>query len=164
MKFDTGDLGKDAEALAPRLEEFHRQLAGWSKPEFTINGTQFVVQKFLPREGFRVLEMLRTAIAGRVGQSESSLAGMVGAVLSLPMEDMERIQDTFFQRVWFQQSGGRRQNFGDNIDDGLQDLEAVHLYEITARCLAVNFIGLLDGMLSRIASLLRDSAQPNTET
>ena len=156
---------EQAEALRLRLEQAVRKhLKEWAEPNFRIGQVNFMVQKFLPRDGFRVLELLRTAIGPRLGQADSSLTGVVGALLSIPTSDMERLQDTLFQRVWFSSGGGDRANFGDNIDEGMQELEAMHLYEITGRCIVVNFSVSMEGALSHILSAIRNLASQPTET
>ena len=136
--------------------------------------TTFHIGKLLPMEGFDTLERIRLALGksadlSRVGNGSIAEMGAaaVKAILSLPPEDVARIRDDLFAqvRVSVPQSSATLELLG-NEGMAFEDLEPVAVYELLARCIAVNFSASFSAILSGIQSsgLPMDKIGLSTET
>ena len=123
-----------------------QQWGGLTDSEFTIGGVHFVVQKLPPEPAYDLLESilyeLRTP--AQIAGADSSVGGLVSAVLSLTPEFKRRVRDTLFRHITFQGNGAVTPQpligqAGTAIDLAFGGLPVVAIHEVMGRALAVNF-------------------------
>ena len=122
--------------------------------------TTFHIGKMLPMEGFDTLERIRRALGesadlSRVGGGSIAEIGAtaVKAILALPPAEVAHIRDDLFAHVKIAcpQSSGLLDLLG-NEGMAFDELEPVAIYELLARCVAVNFSASFSVVLSSIQS------------
>lgn len=132
------------------LEGFVAKAENLIAPEFTMNDVKFRVTKLAPLKGFDLFEEIRYQLArnadtdhgGKNSEKESAIL-FFKAVLTLNPVIIMDIRSILFVNVEFM--GGE-----SGVDKkytklvGLEEmafstLEAIHIYELLIRCLAVNF-------------------------
>jgi len=147
-------------ALMDRFEDF-------KNPEFEISGVKFKISKLPPMKGFKMAEEIRFNLAKSANQievdgssDEKSAALFFKAILSLPVEFIERLQKELFKHFEFQGSGVDKgwMILSGAEDMAFQDFEIINIYEALARGLIINFSGSFSGMLSVFQSAAQNTA------
>ena len=140
--------------------------SAFAERDFEIGNTHFRVHKLLPMRGFQVLEMIRSALGGKLASvlsdTDSGVATViVGAALSLPPEAVERISAALYERVEFARPGSDYMALTPATQPmAFEDIEPVQIYELLIRCLAVNFTASWDAILSRIREIRPVESSP----
>ena len=134
----------------------------------TIRDTTFTIHKLLPMEGYRVWEPLRVELFDRASRAAisldtSSVAAIVGIILSVSEPVLERVRVKMFEQVFFRnQTAQTEMTLTGNEAMAFQNLEVIHVYEIIVKCLAVNFTPSLLELLSLMDRVLPSSPPPPT--
>ena len=144
-------------------------IRNFTESEFNIGTTHFKVHKLAPKTGFKVLEMIRTAVGPGLSSlpvEGGTMSIITNVVFSIPEDAVERISNAMYERVEFSPAGstGGAMPLLASLEMATEAFEPFEFYELLARCLAVNFTGSWDAILSRIQAPAPNSTQPSTET
>ena len=151
--------------LQQRLEGI---AASFDERELTIGETHFTINKLLPMDGFRVMEKIRVAVGKSIRSVETGdtpATAIVSVLLSLPEETIAQIKTILFGAVTFTNRNAQTPR-GLARDEAMAfvGLEPIHVYEVLARCLAVNFTQSFVEITSRMAAIAPDSPSQNIGT
>ena len=141
--------------------------ASWAKElEFSIKSTRFRITRMLPMDGFAVLEDIRQSIGENIQlirESSSVTTALATVVMAIKPNDLERIRHKLFAEVSFQNEIAKtwRPLYPDEAM-GFNGLEAIHVYEVLGRCLAVNFFDSSQGIARAFQDMTQDTPSPNT--
>lgn len=165
-KLDTGaDEDKDAEAEAKaQAAALADQL---DQREVVIDGTTYRIEKLLPMEAYRVLEVMRR-VAGPIlaGLPKGSSVGVIlGRIMGqVPPETVETVRVALFKNVRFSNDRTKQTFRPLHPDEAMAFSDPVHVYEILVRAMAVNFTASFRAAASRFQETTSISGRPLTET
>lgn len=123
----------------------------WFAERVTIGVTTFEIGKLLPMEAFSILEMLRPAVGAALAlaPANAGLPQMIATVLRLDPVILAGVRPVLFGQVKFTNRGTQTPTvLAGREDEAFVDLEPVHVYEVLGRCLARNFQGSWDALVS----------------
>ncbi len=126
--------------------------------QFTIETTQFRVQKLTPMEAKDVFEVIRVGLAEAGVKATSNADGeATGAsimmLLGLPIHTVNWLIEAMFRTITYKRPDTTENVLGGDEDTGFNGLEMIHVYEVLGRSLIANFIGSLDVVISRFPQL-----------
>ena len=117
-----------------------------NQSKITINDTTFVIGKLGAFKSFKLLEKIRVALAyssNDVKNESTDINGFIKAILALPEELIDEVMEIFFDAVRFikkdEVKGAGLPLEKQNYDMAFASLEPVHIYELLARCITINF-------------------------
>jgi len=137
-------------------------LAQWAKDSnrtsFKINDTYFKIKKLSAFKGFEVAEKIRVAIASEIkGLDAQNPFAILKAILGLPIDAVEEIRAEIFKYIEFSNKNTPQKGAGFALDDSMleaafEGMEIVHVYEVFARGLIVNFFYSLESIAKKIGA------------
>lgn len=133
---------------------------GLDKPEFKIKNTKFDIEKLPIMQNFELAEKIREQMAftannlntGSVNNEEDGAILFFKTILSLPPVFIEELRVAMFNHISFSGSGvekGHMPLLGAE-DMAFNNCEIIHIYEVIARALYINFSGSFSGLMSAI--------------
>ena len=135
-------------------------LDGISERNVTIKGATFHIAPLLPMEGFEVLEEIREAVVSPVGLSRvmenptgpEITQALLTVLAGLPKAVVKSVQRQMFTSVTFTNENALSARVLSGSEAmAFNGLSAFDVYEVTVRCLAVNFLGSSFDFLSRLS-------------
>ena len=123
--------------------EIKGSLGEYGETEFTIQSTRFKIYKLSPSEAFSTLEKIRVASAPVLASTETggNFAAVVAELLKVDSEQLVRIRDDLFKGVRFINDIAKTETtLRGNVDMAFNGLLPIHIYEVLARALIVNFL------------------------
>ena len=133
--------------------------------EFEIDGTRFFVAKLPAMAAFFLLEQIRhelgksQALTIPEGAEEQTITALLKMVLSLDPAFVRLVRLKLFEKVSFSNARVTTpQPLAGAEDTAFDGLEPVAVYEVLLRCLAVNFLGSLRGLVSKLGDANLDSS------
>lgn len=151
------------------IKLFADRIGSFGNKEFEISGVKFQIEKLPPMTGFKMAEEIRfnlsnTANGIELKNSDSDLEAAVlffKAILGLPVEFIENIQQTLFETIQFQGGGSGVEKGWAKLkgmeDMAFQNFEIVNIYEVLVRGLYINFSGSFSGIMSAFPQGASDS-------
>ena len=117
-----------------------------NQSKITINDVTFSIGKLPAFRSFKLLEKIRVALAhssNDVKASSSDINGFIKSVLALPESLVDEVMEVFFDSVKFikkeEVKGTGLPLEKQYYDMAFASLEPVHIYELLARCILINF-------------------------
>ena len=132
------------------------------KPEVSIAGTQFRLDKIPTMEGYHILEGIRRAAADTIRDPlpmisvDPSLA-ILFAILKFEVPFVESLRMKLFAHIKFSSATTSLVRLKGSEDEAFEKCEPSAVYEILFRSLAVNFTASFRNLLGDLSSL------PNSE-
>ena len=128
----------------------------WEQTQVEIRGTNFEIRQMLAMDAFEVLERIRESLAGGMlqtsatGDSTEMVGRLISSVLSIPRESLAPIRDDMFRNVRFTNRTAKTPMIvHGNEGMAFNGLLPVHIYELLARALCVNFTESVAEILRR---------------
>ena len=141
-----------------------------TKTEFEISGTRFFIAKLPAMAAFDLLELIRhelgrsQALKVPEGTSDGDVHSLLKLVLSLDPAFVRLVRRELFSKVSFANARiATPQPLAGAEDTAFDTLEAVTIYEVLLRALAVNFTESLRAVVSRFgdATLASSPSEPS---
>lgn len=131
--------------------------------EHTINGVRFAIGKLPALRSFTLLEYIRKTLADQdstagvdLSDPTISVVMLIKAVAGIPPENVEHVRNELFEFIQFWtkgvKGGGGVPLLGSE-DMAFEELEPVHIYELIAEALKVNFTGSFSAIKSRFPAV-----------
>ena len=141
------------------------------KEHIKIGNTDFQIRKLLPMEQFRVLEEIRVALGMSMRPEDlaaiggvDTFGGIVSIVLKLAPAAVESVRQQLFEQVLFRNDSAQTWlELSRREPTAFEHLEAIHIYELLIRAVAVNFFGSWSVIRSRIPATSPTTPPPPTE-
>lgn len=125
-------------------------MKGLDEREAKLGNTRFYFDKMGAVEGFRVFEMIRAEMANTKIEGTGVQDGdFMRIVAALDPDFVERLRERLFNHVRFTTPNNSPIKLAGAEDMAFDGLEPVHIYEVLARALAVNFIASFRELSSR---------------
>ena len=134
-------------------------MEGWTERQVTIDGVTFDIGKLLPEECFQLYETMRPVLEHLVEAAsgvddDDPNAGLLVAVKffsRIPRDIVAQVQRTLFKVTTYSTPDQKAQmTLAGDESNAFKTLDAIHYYEVLARCLAINFIGSWVALKSRV--------------
>ena len=138
--------------------------------QFSINDTRFMMNKLPPMDGYRVWEPYRVEVFDRIQSIEleantKSVVALAGLLLGVSEPVQERARQEMFKEITFQnETAVTPMVLAGNENIAFQGMEVAHVYEVFLRAFALNFMGSLRAIVSRIAQVRETLLPPPTTT
>ena len=138
--------------------------------EFTLGNTKFSMHKLGPMEAYRVWEPYRVELFEKLSNLQltadtKTVVALAGLLLGVSESVQERARVALFKGVVFQnKTAVTPMELAGNENVAFQDLEVSVVYEVFLRAFALNFIGSLREVVSRITRLLETLPRRPTTT
>ena len=138
------------------MESFNGLAEELTKTEFEIGRTRFFIAKLPAIAAFDLLELIRHEVGKSAdlvvpeGSENKRVATLLPLMLSLDPAFVKRVRTTLFEKVSY--SNDRvptPQKLAGAEDMAFDGSEAVAVYEVLLRCLAVNFTASLRAVGSK---------------
>ncbi|MCK5607375.1 hypothetical protein KAR91_36160 [Candidatus Pacearchaeota archaeon] len=141
----------------PVLEKMIQNLKDLKNPKFKINNTSFSIDKLPPMEGFKTSEEIRVNLIKSAdsydsgdGSEDQNIVLFTKAIMGLPTEFIQYLMLALFAHIQFKGNGvdGAWADLSGMEDMAFKDFEVIHIYEVLARALFINFHGSFSGIVS----------------
>lgn len=128
-------------------------MSNWTAEKVVIGETEFIFEKALAMEAFRLFESLRpalTSVSDTLQKAEQrrqkkedpqaiAMTALIEIAGTLPQESVQNAMTHLSQHIFFRRGSNPKQKVATDLDSAFAGLSTVRIYEILIRAFLVNF-------------------------